>query len=86
MGLAGTVGVSAFFNTGKSLVIYLFAYAAVHGVLPSYSNVKLYLALKSLPYWRANSVSYDNWKDTAKALVSFSTSIAGTLTGKNDSK
>ncbi|KAK3500592.1 hypothetical protein B0T13DRAFT_535440 [Neurospora crassa] len=54
VGLAGTVGVSGFFNT----------------------------ALKSMPYWRANSVSYDNWKDTAKALVSFGTSIAGTLTGK----
>jgi hypothetical protein len=39
-----------------------------------------------MPYWRANSVSYDNWKDTAKALVSFSTSIAGTLTGKDDKK
>ncbi|KAJ9136984.1 Glycoside hydrolase family 18 protein [Coniochaeta hoffmannii] len=39
-----------------------------------------------MPYWRGNSVSYDNWKDTAKALVSFGTSIAGTLTGKGDNK
>ncbi|KAK3934563.1 putative glycoside hydrolase [Diplogelasinospora grovesii] len=38
--------------------------------------------LKSLPYFRANSVSYDNYKDTGKALVSFGVSIAGTLTGK----
>lgn len=34
-----------------------------------------------MPYFKVHSVSYDNYKDTAKAMVSFSTSIAGTLTG-----
>ncbi|KAK8139989.1 hypothetical protein PG984_000055 [Apiospora sp. TS-2023a] len=37
--------------------------------------------LKAMPYFKVHSVSYDNYKDTAKAMVSFSTSIAGTLTG-----
>ncbi|KAH8649335.1 hypothetical protein BX600DRAFT_388677 [Xylariales sp. PMI_506] len=37
--------------------------------------------LKALPYWKANSIAYDNLKDTGKALVGFSTSIAGTLSG-----
>ncbi|OIW30765.1 hypothetical protein CONLIGDRAFT_614022 [Coniochaeta ligniaria NRRL 30616] len=37
--------------------------------------------LKGLPYFRAHGATYDNAKDTAKALVGFSTSLAGTLTG-----
>lgn len=37
--------------------------------------------LKNLPYWKVNSIAYDNLKDSGKALVSFSTSIASTLSG-----
>ena len=37
-----------------------------------------------MPYFDANKVTYDTSKDTAKALVSFSTSLGGTLTGKGD--
>ncbi|CAK7212940.1 hypothetical protein SCUCBS95973_001630 [Sporothrix curviconia] len=40
--------------------------------------------LKGLPYFRENGVSYDNYKDTGKALVSFAVSITGTyITGKS---
>lgn len=38
-----------------------------------------------MPFWKTwPKGSYDNSKDTGKALVSFSTSLAGTLTGKGD--
>jgi len=37
-----------------------------------------------MPYFERHKVTYDNSKDTAKALVSFGTSIAGALTGKGD--
>ncbi|CAI7608393.1 unnamed protein product [Penicillium viridicatum] len=42
--------------------------------------------LKSLPFFRANGVQYDNYKDSAKALVSFGVGITGTyVKGNSDS-
>ncbi|ERS96515.1 hypothetical protein HMPREF1624_06719 [Sporothrix schenckii ATCC 58251] len=34
--------------------------------------------LKALPFFKANGVQYDNYKDAAKALVSFGVSVTGT--------
>jgi hypothetical protein len=43
------------------------------------ANAKL--VLKNTAYFELHKVPYDNYKDTAKPLVGFSTSIAATLTG-----
>lgn len=39
----------------------------------------VYLVLKNLPYFvtSGGKIAYDNYKDTAKALVSFGVSVGG---------
>jgi hypothetical protein len=77
--LIGTVAVSSFFNSSKFLV-----HPQLSSPMPclcSSLKADVKLVLKTLPYFELNKAIYDTSKDTAKALVGFSTSIAGALTG-----
>lgn len=81
LSLAGTIGVSSFCNGGTFLKIpNCFIYALLLLLL----NADLNLVLKALPAFAKGGspgpVAYDNYKDAAKAFMSFGASLTGEVT------
>ncbi|EPE06554.1 glycoside hydrolase family 18 protein [Ophiostoma piceae UAMH 11346] len=67
-------------NTWLDILLATIGFVGTIGASALFNSV-----LKALPFFRANGAIYDNLKDTAKALVSYSVSITGIYVSGSES-